>query len=54
MELILQIKEHVLFKTTDFDEFDRIYAMDSQNVADILDKARSEEDEQKSTTHFKK
>jgi len=35
------------FKTTDFDEFDHIYAMDSQNVADILDKARNEEDEQK-------
>lgn len=35
------------FKAADFDEFDLIYAMDSENYRNILRLARSNEDEQK-------
>lgn len=35
------------FKAADFDEFDLIYAMDSENYRNILRLARTNEDEQK-------
>jgi protein-tyrosine phosphatase len=36
-------QEARLFKKTDFDEFDRIYVMDSVNYNDVKSKASSEE-----------
>jgi len=36
-----------LFKTSDFDEFDLILVMDRSNLADILAKARNDEDRKK-------
>lgn len=35
------------FQVTDFDEFDRIFVMDSMNLKDVLNLARSEEDRKK-------
>lgn len=35
------------FERSDFDEFDLIYAMDTENYADIIHQAKTEEDTQK-------
>jgi protein-tyrosine phosphatase len=36
-----------MFRISDFDEFDRIYVMDNNNLSDILAKARNDEDAKK-------
>lgn len=47
MELIFLIWLHVRFLKKDFDEFDKIYVMDSSNYRDVLRLADDEEDKQK-------